>query len=126
MCFYNFLQKPIIRSIFLHLFVRKKIKWFELASTVLKRRHRFENSLEYTNIWFYLDMNIKILKAFENMILCVPYSLFNARYYRVPRATIILNIPFFIEYASTYMYWYTKVWRQDLLINQMFIDLRQK
>ena len=57
MCFYNFLQKPIIRSIFLHLFVRKKIKWFELASTVLKRRHRFENSLEYTNIWFYLDMN---------------------------------------------------------------------
>ena len=44
----------------------------------------------------------------------------------IPRATIILNIPFFIEYASTYMYWYTKEWRQDLLINQMFIDLRQK
>ena len=57
MLLHNFFVKPIIRSIFLHLFVRKKIKWLELASTVLKRRHRFENSLKYTNIWYYLDMN---------------------------------------------------------------------
>ena len=126
MCFYNFFQKPIIRSIFLHLFVRKKIKWFELASTVLKRRHRFENRLKYTNIWYHLDMNKNTQIFWKLAFMRVLYSLFDARYGCSENHYYIENLLFSFNIIVVI---YTDIQRndeKDLLINQMFIDLRQK
>ena len=57
--------------------MRKKIKWLELASTVLKRRHRFKYSLDVPTIGFALIQKCFHVHWNERNIMRMNYRILN-------------------------------------------------